>query len=105
MKNSTHKGMEFLGIGNSGPPLGNSGPPLGIRGEGAMGEKLPMPNALCPMPNAQCVGATIPLHLEVAVVFPSGQFAALAAQFFQLAQDFLGCGIHCGRVSMLHWLS
>ncbi|MEH2192201.1 MAG: hypothetical protein V7K98_05995 [Nostoc sp.] len=39
MKNSTHKGMEFLGMGNRA---------LG------MGKKLPMPNAQCPIYLSVC---------------------------------------------------
>ncbi|EKF02543.1 hypothetical protein FDUTEX481_06707 [Tolypothrix sp. PCC 7601] len=40
MKNSTHKGMEFLGMGNRGWGMGKN----------------------IPMPNAPSGGAAIPLH-------------------------------------------
>jgi hypothetical protein len=49
MKNSTYKGMEFLGMGNSGPPLG-------IRCNGAWERSYQCPNV------AQSGGATIPLQ-------------------------------------------
>jgi hypothetical protein len=50
MKNSTHKWMEFLGMGNLGPPLG-------IRGNGEWERSYQ-----CPKPVAQSGGATILLH-------------------------------------------
>ncbi|MBE9035902.1 hypothetical protein IQ246_12450, partial [aff. Roholtiella sp. LEGE 12411] len=64
MKNSTYKGMEFLGMGNLGPPLGIKGnvglvlsafaQPLVKKYGAATNAQCPMPNAQCPMPNAQC---------------------------------------------------
>ncbi|BAY93205.1 hypothetical protein IQ278_12655 [Tolypothrix sp. LEGE 11397] len=73
MKNSTHKGMEFLGMGN--------------RAWG-MAKKLPMPNAQCPMPNAQCpmphAAGRLSLFTHKGMEFPAAFNESFATSSFIL---------------------